>query len=186
LAGDRSYPRELLPVEVVCGGVPLYLGVNLDKQALACRGQVIELPEGDCRILTLLAAADEDIETTIYLDNTPAPLRVQADQGFIGQWDRRTWDRPMVKQPDYIYRAKVTGIEPGYIKRDRVAWYTTHMHGPQGNEAYAYGYLFLYTVPIPPEARHLRLPKDPTIRIFAATASKGMFDARPAAALYDE
>ena len=134
----------------------------------------------------LLAAADEDTQTTIYLDETPVPLHVQADQGFIGQGDRRTWDRPMEKQPDYIWRAKVTGLEPGYVKRDRVAWYTTHMHSPEGNEAYDFGYVFLYTAPIPQGARRLRLPDDPGIRIFAATVAKGAFGAEPVAALYGE
>jgi alpha-mannosidase len=186
LAGGRSYPREWIPVQIDCGRVPLYTGVNLDKHAVACRGQALALPEGDYDTLALLMAADEDIKTTIYLDETPVPLRVQADQGFIGQWDRRIWDRPMEKQPDYIWRAKVVGLQPGAIKRDRVGWYTTHMHGREGNEPYAYGYMFLYTVPLPPGARRLRLPDDPKIRVYAATAAKGAYGARPAAALYDE
>jgi alpha-mannosidase len=60
------------------------------------------------------------------------------------------------------------------------------VHGREGNEPYAYGYMFLYTVPLPPGARRLRLPDDPNIRVYAATAAKGAYGARPAAALYDE
>ena len=185
LPGGRSYPREQIPVQIDCGGVPLYTGVHLDRHALACRGQALALPEGDFDLLALLMAADRDTPATFYLDDAPVPLFIQADQGFIGQWDRRTWDRPMDKQPDYIWRARVTGLEPGYLKRDRVAWYTTHMHSPEGNEPYAYGYLFLYTIPLPPGARRLRLPDDPSIRVYAATAAQGALAAQPAAPLYD-
>jgi len=92
----------------------------------------------------------------------------------------------MEQERDYVWRAKVVGLEPGYIKRDRIGWYTTHMHSAEGNEPYAYGYAFLYAVPLPPDARTLTLPDDPGVRIFAATACRGAFRAEPAAPLYDE
>jgi alpha-mannosidase len=185
LPGGRSFPLELLPAEVMCGGIPLKLGIDQDKQALSCRGQTIALPEGGFDRLILLASADEDVETAVYLDQIAYPLSIQAGEGFIGLWDRRTWDRPTDKQPDYRWRAKVTGLEPGYIKRDRVGCYTTHMHSADGNEPYAYGYMFLYTLPIPAGTRELRLPDDSRIRLFAATAAKGVASSQPATALYD-
>jgi alpha-mannosidase len=58
------------------------------------------------------------------------------------------------------------------------------MHSPEGNEAYDFGYMFLYAVPIPAGARRLRLPDDPGIRVFAATVAQGAYRVEPAAALY--
>jgi alpha-mannosidase len=185
LPGGRSYPRELIPPQIACCGVPLVLQVQGKESAVACQGQTIALPaEGGYDTLLLLAAADEDAEVTLSLDQTAVPLCVQAGEGFIGLWDRRTWDRPMDKQPDFIWRAKVTGLQPGYVKRDRVGWYTTHMHSTEANEPYAYGYMFLYAVPVPPGARQLRLPVRPDVRVFAATLTQARSNAQPAAPLY--
>ena len=122
---------------------------------------------------------EHDFETVRDLVERPALA------GLVAQGDRRTWNRPMDKQPQYRYWAKATGVLPGWIKRDRVGCYTTHMHSPDGNEPYTYGYMFLYKLPIPTGARHLRLPDDRRIRLFAATVVKGASSAQPAAALYD-
>jgi alpha-mannosidase len=186
LPGGRSYPCELIPDQVMCGAVPLPLAVQEDKNAVSCREQTIALPtDAAYDTLLLLAATDEDTEVTLHLDQTAFPLRVQAGEGFIGLWDRRIWDRPMEKQPDYFWRARVTGLQPGVIKRDRVGWYATHMHSPDGNEPYAYGYMFLYAVPVSPGARQLRLPDRPDVRILSAMLVQGWRAAQPAAPLYD-
>ncbi len=186
LPGGRSYPRELVPARVTCCGVPLEMAVDQAQQAVSCQGQVIDLPPGAFDTLLLLAAADEDRETTLRIDGMAHCLQIQGGEGFVGLWDRRLWDRPMEQERDYVWRAKVVGLEPGYIKRDRIGWYTTHMHSAEGNEPYAYGYAFLYAVPLPPDARTLTLPDDPGVRIFAATACRGALRAEPAAPLYDE
>ena len=78
--------------------------------------------------LLLLASADEDLDATFHLDETPYRLRIQAGEGFIGQGDRRTWNRPMEKQPEYRFWARATGVVPGYLKRDRIGCYTTSTH----------------------------------------------------------
>jgi alpha-mannosidase len=177
LPGGRSFPRELLPAQVMCGGVPLVLALDGEAQAVACRGQEIPLSAarvsaGDFDTLLLLASADEDVEVTFLLDGTPYRLRVQAGEGYIGQGDRRTWNR-RVKQPNYPYWARATGLVPGYLKPDRVGWYTTHMHSATGNEPYAFGYLFVYRVPLPAGTQVLRLPEDARVRVYAATVLKG-------------
>jgi len=186
LPGGRSYPLELVPERITYRGVPLYTCVQGSKNAMACQGQAIALPTGAAYdSLILLAAADADTELTLFLDQTAFSWRVQAGEGFIGLWDRRVWDRPMDKERDYVWRANVVGLEPGYIKRDRVGWYVTHIHTREGNEPYAYGYAFLYTVPLPSGAQQLRLPNRPDVRIFAATLARGLSLTQPAAPLYD-
>jgi hypothetical protein len=186
LPGGRSYPRELVPRRVMCCGVPLEMAVARTEQAVTCRGQAIDLPEGAWETLLLLASADEAQEVTLYVDEAAHRLHVGAGEGFVGLGDRRIWDRPMEKERDYFWRAVAVGLEPGYVRRDRIGWYTTHMHSREGNEAYAYGYAFLYSVPLSPGARTLRLPEAPGVRILAATACRGALVAEPAAALYDE
>jgi alpha-mannosidase len=193
LPGGRSFPRELLPKQVHCEGVPLTLALDEELQAVACRGQEIALPSAlslraaargvrcptataistarrraSSGTLLLLASADEDLEATLHLDGTPYRLRVQAGEGFIGQGDRRTWNRPMEKQPQYRFWARATGVVPGYLKRDRVGCYTTHMHSADGNEPYAFGYMFLYRVPLPAGVKVLRLPDDERVKVYAA------------------
>jgi len=49
-----------------------------------------------------------------------------------------------------------------------VGCYTTHMHSAAGNEPYAFGYMFLYRLPLPAGTKLLRLPDDPRVRIYAA------------------
>jgi alpha-mannosidase len=186
LPGGRSYPRELVPSQVRWGAVPLQLHVQGGANAVACRGQAIVLPaDAEYDELLLLAAADEDTQVTLFLDRTACPLHVQAGEGPIGRWDRRIWDRPMARQRAYVWRAKVIGLERGYIKRDRVGWYATHMHARGGNAPYAYGYMFLYAVSVPPGTRQLRLPDRPDVRVYAATLTRGRNAVQPAAPLYD-
>ena len=169
---------------------------------MACRGQTVPLPAGELDQLFLLAAAAEDTDAAFLLDQahpdgsyvkrSSFSLHIQAGEGLIGVWDRRIWNKPMDKQPNHRWWASVTGLESEFIKRDRVGWYTTHMHNPDGNDAYAYGYMFLYAVPLPVGAPvqaaewTLRLPDREDILLFAATAAKGVPVVKPAAPLYDE
>jgi alpha-mannosidase len=165
---------------------------------MACRGQEIALPadrfrpmqstgrrrQGSYDSVLLLASADEDLETTFYLDQTAVTVSVQAGEGYIAQGDRRTWNRRMDKQPQYRYWARATGVLPGWIKRDRVGCYTTHMHSASGNDPYAFGYLFVYRLPLPAGARTLRAPDDPRVRFYAAAVARGVRTLEPAALLY--
>ena len=78
------------------------------------------------------------------------------------------------------------GITPGFIKRAPLAWYASHRHTPAGaNEAYAYSYLFAYTIDVPPDAQTLTLPNNDNVRILAITGSNERPGVRPAHALYD-
>jgi alpha-mannosidase len=187
LPGGRSYPLELISYTINCGDVPFRTGAKeLAENALFCSGQEIPLPEGDFDRLFLLAAAEQDTEATFLLGSEPCALHLQALEGFIGQWDRRVWDKPMTKQPDYIWRADVVDIQEGFIKRDRIGWYTTHMHCPDGNDTYAFGYMFVYDLRLPEATRSLVLPNREDVFVFAATLASGLPAVTPAAPLYDE
>src|SRR5207249_2999352 len=55
----HTYPGELLPAEVEAEGIRFEIGSKAAgaRNALACRGQTIDLPPGDYNRLYLLAAA---------------------------------------------------------------------------------------------------------------------------------
>jgi alpha-mannosidase len=79
----------------------------------------------------------------------------------------------------------MTGIAPGFIKRAPLAWFASHRHTPAGtNEAYAYSYLFAYTIDLW-DVKTLTLPNNESLRILAITASNESRGVTPAQALYD-
>jgi alpha-mannosidase len=79
----------------------------------------------------------------------------------------------------------MTGIKPGFIKRAPVAWFASHHHTVAGtNDAYAYSYLFAYTIDVPANATTLTLPDNDQIRILAITGSNERYKLRPAQLLY--
>ena len=80
----------------------------------------------------------------------------------------------------------MTGITPGFIKRAPLAWFASHRHTPDGtNDAYAYSYLFAYTIDVPANARTLVLPNNDNVRIMAITGSNERARITPAQPLYD-
>jgi len=136
----------------------------------------------------LLAAATEDTRPVRFkLGKQKRELAVQSWTGFVGQWDDRIWDREF-PEVDFRGDGKVVGFEPGYIKRDPIAWFATHRHHPQaGNESYRFSYLFRYSFDVPAGAATLTLPDDARIKLFAATAvTGGGARLSPAAPLYDD
>ncbi len=185
----RSIPAEMLPSQIACDGILFKLGAagSGKPQALSCRGQKIDLPEGEHNRVYLLAAATEDTVGRFLIDNQPRDLSVQKWTGFVGQCDNREWDREF-NDVDYRCEGKVVGIKAGFIKRDPIAWFCTHRHDPdKGNEAYQFSYLFKYGLDLPSGAKTLTLPDNPRIKVLAVTVSANANDAtRPAHPLYDD
>jgi alpha-mannosidase len=184
--------------------------------AVATRGQTIGLPAGKFnRLYLLAAAADGDQKGTFRVGDHAVDLTIQDWAGYIGQWDNRTWNVKQVQVPvppeptasDHSpdaerarrFRAYVeahgpimrtemeyTGLEPGFIKRAPVAWFTSHLHSAQGaNEPYSYCYLYAYSLDLPAGTTTLTLPKNDKIRIMALTVADQADDVRPAQPLYD-
>lgn len=188
-AEGRTFPAEVLPRSLASEGVEFRLGDSSEGRlnAVCCRGQTLEFPQGDFDRVYLLAAGQDDVTATFTVGERSQELSVQNWTGFIGQWDDRIWDREF-GEVDYRCEGQVTGISPGYIKRDTIAWFATHRHHPQrGNEAYKFSYLFKYGLDLRPGDRTLRLPDDPRIKLFAVTLADSKNDAvRLAAPLYDD
>jgi len=180
-----------------------------------CKGQVIPLPAGFPRLYilaTAVGAPSADATFTFVANDRTlgvSHLTVQEWQGAIGQWDSRLADDRLLREvfvtwlpyndswaTEVVQSQAVldlTGrgggferIRPGFIKRDEIAWVATHRHGRETMQPYLLGYVFGYALDVPPGATAVRLPEDPALRVFAATAADAPHDrARPARLLYE-
>jgi alpha-mannosidase len=216
-AAGQDLPAEMLPTALPFGGISFHLGPAWadHPNAVVAGGQTIPLPPGKFNRVYILAAADGDQKATFRLGNAAVELNIQDWQGYIGQWDTRTWVNREVEIPpppepaadDHSQgaerarriRARIqehgpskrnqpeyTGLKPGFIKPAPLAWFASHHHAAQGgNEPYAYCYLFAYALEIPDGATTLTLPDNDRIRIMAITVADQAGSLHPAEPLYD-
>ncbi|MBZ5498622.1 MAG: alpha-mannosidase [Acidobacteriia bacterium] len=138
-------------------------------------------------------------------------INVSDWEGAIGQWDSRLIDERMlrdayipaldIKRQTWTPEAIRTGmlvpwdpqtfavsgidqIRPGFVKRDEIAWLSTHRHAADGNQTYIMSYLFAYEIDLPAGTREIQLPSDDRLRILAMTAAREPHHVRPAVPLY--
>lgn len=194
-ATGRSYPGERFPQVLESGGVTFRLGsvTNSGATALACAGQSLPLPKAplsEGQWLYLLAAAETDSTINLTFVGkkgkiTSPPLLIQKWDGYIGQWDTRLW-KGDVPETGGEWKNEYLGLTPGYIKRQPIAWYADHLRLKSGaDDPYRFCYLFRYAVRIPSGTQSITLPRNPGVRIFAATLSTQSGDAKTAYPLYD-
>jgi alpha-mannosidase len=177
-AEGRALPAEMLPAEIVFGGVKFNLvpARTGTPNAVVARGQTIPLPAGKFnRVYVLAASADGDQQATFRVGEKAVDVTIQDWGGFIGQWDDRIWKA-----------TEMTGLKPGFIKRAEVAWFASHRHTADGaNEPYAYSYLFAYPLDVPAGATSVTLPDNRKIRILALSVAEEGATAKPLQPLYD-
>jgi alpha-mannosidase len=160
----RSLPGELLPRQLGCGEVEFRLGASERgaRNALACRGQLLELPaHAGGAVYLLAAAAGGEARVAFQVGEERRELAIAEWCGPLGRW----------------------GAEP---RRDAVAWVGGHRHSPRGDEPYEPCYLFVYRLALPATIGSLGLPAAPRVRILAITVASGAGSAfAPAGVLYD-
>jgi alpha-mannosidase len=156
----RSIPAELFPATLRRGGTPFRLGPREAENCLDCAGQVLALPLGCRRIeLLLTGLATATVEFRRGAESRTVSIPVWT--GALGAWN----------QP---------------IQRCPVAWNATHRHAHGGDEPYEFCYLFHASLVYAGEAGDLVLPRQPGVRLFAATAVVGeSHRVEPAGVLYD-
>lgn len=185
----RTMPAEQFPGTITSGGVAFALGDRAHgaKNAVACNGQSIALPDKGPGLVHLLVTATEDVNAAFTIGERTQSVMVPAWTGFIGQWEDRVWDKE-ASEDDHKADGRVTGITTGFIKRTPLAWFATHRHHPaKGNEAYRFSYIFRVRLERPAGAASLTLPKDPRVFVLAATATGGESGRlTPSAPLYDD
>jgi alpha-mannosidase len=168
--------------------------------AVVPHGQTIALPAGNYNRVYLLAAAANGEQKGIFkIGDKSTELSIQDWTGYVGQWDNRVWKvteqpiplpagAPPGTPPRFrtnIY-GEMTGIRPGFIKRDDIAWFTSQRRASDGSaEAYMYSYLFAYALDVPAGARTLVLPDNQRIRILAISVADEPWVVTPAQPLYD-
>jgi alpha-mannosidase len=179
MANGLTYPAELIPAEIISEDIRFRIGSTADgaKNALAAKGQSIDLPAGHYTKLYLLAAATHDTTGELSVGNKKFQLGFQEWTAYIGQhYGRKLTD----------HDSKVTEITPAFVKGGDIAWFASHCHSTKGNEAYQYSYLYKYEVSIPKGAKSITLPKNEGIKIFALTVADKVYeDVTPLQPLYD-
>ena len=175
-----AWAAEQVPESLDVGGVRFVLGPVADgqKNAVACRGQWIPIAprQGEC--LHLLAASVGDVDATFLVGDRPVPLAIQDHGGFVGQWDARAVEGGVVVEP--------VPAAPAYLKPAEIAWYGTHRHKADGDDVYAFSYLFRYVLEVPAGATVLTLPDDPRVKVLAATLTDSPEGLTvPASEMYD-
>ncbi len=171
-AKGNSFPAEQFPQEVVAEDATFTLGSASDgkKNAMACKGQEIKIPSGEFDRLYLLAASSEgDVNANVEIDGRKVDVRFRDWSGFVGQWDRRLWLGD-VPELTFNWNNDLGGIEPGYVKPESVAWYSSHYSTPKGDTYYDYCYLYKVAIDLPRGAKSVRLPSNDRVKVFAATA----------------
>ena len=173
-------PAELFPETLTIDGVHFTLGNKTEGQnnVLACKGQKIPLPKtGNYNRVYILAAATHDTNGVFRAGESMKTFRIQKYEGVIGQFDKRIWDK----------LGRIKSLEKGFIKRDEVAWFVTHVRKDTINDPYHYAYIFKYGMDVSPAARFLQLPDNDAIKIFAITVADNYYDqATPVQPLYDD
>lgn len=181
-----SLPAEHFPGELLGGsGVAFSFGSRASgaANALACRGQTLALPGGGYDRLAFVAAStDAEGSVVAFSGNSAEPgdesaVRIPYYSGFVGQWKRFSG------RLGFLLRR----FQPGFIERTPVIWECSHRHDRRvRDQVYTYCYLFEFELPIAPEARFLKLPQAPAVKLFAATAAKGAnWSLEPGATFYD-
>ncbi|MFC1760667.1 alpha-mannosidase [Planctomycetota bacterium] len=175
-----TYPAEMIGDQVVMGNVAFTIGPREEfkTNAVACRGQSIDLPTGT-RVLHLLAAADQETDVVLRTGDKDIPLTISGWSGNIGQWDNRVFEGEAA-EISYSIRNDLLRIDPAYVRDgQRIAWFASHRHLPYEDTLYEYGYMFAYRLEIPIGAESLTLPDSPFVRILAMSVG----DENPAVAL---
>ena len=184
----NAVPAEMLPESIRFNDVQFKLApANTGTpNAVAAKGQTIDLPAGRFnRVYLLAASADGDQQASFKVGDKQIELDIQDWSGFIGQWDDRQWSGTNL-DVDHANYGQMTGLKQGYIKRANLAWYCDHHHDADGkNATYAYSYLFGYGVDLPPGAKSIKLPQNDKIRILAISVAEENTKTRPAQPLYD-
>jgi alpha-mannosidase len=180
----NSLPAEMLPSEIQFNGVRFELAKVTAANAVVPKGQSINLPAGHFnRIYVLAAAVNGDQKVTFEVGGKKVELNIQDWGGFIGQWDTRQWSSTDTSHDHY---GEMTGLKPGFIKRDELAWYCSHHHNAAGqNVDYSYSYLYGYVIDMPASAKSIKLPVSDNIRILAISVAGENPQVKPADPLYD-
>jgi alpha-mannosidase len=180
--GRNSIPADLVADSIVSEDVTFKMGSRKDEalNAVTCKGQKIDLPQGDYNTVYILAAAiKDDVKANFAINDKTEQLTIQNWSGYIGQFYNRHFEQDEIT---------VKSISSPFVKNSNVAWFASHRHlaYPSKNEAYNYSYMFKYKIKLPKGAKTISLPNNEAVKIFAITvANEGGTDVVPLQPIYD-
>lgn len=169
---DRdNLPGELIPDNITAEGISFKMGSREDEKnnAVACKGQTIQLPHGNYTKLYILAAADNDTQGDFVLDGQSVSLNIEKWTDYVGQFYNRNFS---------LDTNKLLSINKPFTKRSDIAWFASHTHHeyPSKNNAYKFCYLKKYEINLPPNATSIKMPDNNRIKIMAITVAKPCWD----------
>ena len=180
IVNNLTIPAELIQDEISSEDIVFKMGNRADgeKNMLEAKGQKINLPSGNFNKLYLLASATEDTEGVLKAGSNKVNISFQNWTGYVGQHYGREL---------YFNDMKVAAINPAFTKRDNIAWFASHRHTPEANDAYQYSYMYKYAVDLPNGTKSITLPQNSKIIIFAITlANEYKDEITPLQPLYDD
>jgi alpha-mannosidase len=188
--GGLGYPAEQVPASLQLADVAFTFGPGKPGalNALACRGQELELPlatlippnervpiqgrsagyPGGVRLMLLAAASEADVRAAVEIDGQPHALHFRRWNAPIGAWDTRLW-LGEVPEETFGWSNELGGLRPGFVKPETIAWHASHHHRPAGDAHYESCYLWAHELELPAGVDRVKLPNDPRIKIFAAS-----------------
>ena len=196
----NSIPAELLPPGqmITFDGISFRLGNPIDNinNMMACKGQTLVFPSVGMPYnkLAVLAFGLKDTQGMLrFKEKTKntgeAPLSVQSGFGFIGQWDTRilTKDAYTLNRINGQNFSPNIQLIPGYIKRDPVAWFATHLHNAKTdkNVSYTFAYFYYYLIDLPQGTTAVTFPDNEAIIIVAASLVNEKEETSQARDIYD-
>lgn len=155
-----SFPLELVPARLESGVVPFDLAAPVATGAVReSDGGALDLPTGFAELWMLGASTQGDLDLDFDLGG--APLR-----GRFPDW-RAPLARPDEPRRDWLLRRRIV---PGGIRRVPLAWFATHLHDARGRDlAGERAFLFAVRLALAGRGGALRLPREPRLRLVAAT-----------------
>lgn len=166
----------------------------LEDTGERCRGQQKRIPrlkDGSFPThLTMIAAAEEDTTVSFSIADKRGEqhlrtLRMYGIDRPVGQYDQRTWKWKNDREQNYRYLNRCTGVEEGYVNRQRAALLSSAINTADRMIPCHPGYLYLYRIALCEEAETIRFPDDSSIRICSMTCSAPPIEMTPCRVLED-
>ncbi len=160
----RAFPSELVPDRLEVGGVAFLLARDERGRllALAPRGQCLALPahaQEDLHLL-LAAAGRRSRRAELTIGGRRLGREIPGWRGPLGTADQVRRLHPLLP-----LRRLARGCE----RRVDLGWVATHLHDRRGRNLPEPGLLYLWRVPLAPGDAEVVLPRDPTLRLVAAS-----------------
>ncbi|HHT21165.1 MAG TPA: hypothetical protein GXZ74_06995 [Tissierellia bacterium] len=157
------FPMEQMPETIRSRGIRFQIDPTKVYSAMRCEGQKVILPEGYRDLVFLAASLEDDVTAEYNVDGKKQTLLIPSWREPVGDWD------------DFA------GKRYGGIKTVPIAWQANHIHTPEGNQPFEYGYMFRFSI----RGKKIYFPKDSSVVVFAANAVM-VPDVEAADDLYDQ